>query len=249
MADLSNRLGEILRAYHATGAPKKPVPYSVDGRTAWNLRMTLGSPGEHELTLRNLRVGDERLLRSFRDELSPRSRELFCPYPWDDESRLLKAFETAVVAAEKRVDVSYLMLIAGRPVGHFFLWKAGGNDHSRRHGVEVPELGVALGDGFQGRGLGYLAVEILKAVAEHLGSDAIELTTAPSNDAGWRTYRKAGFAFRGMIQNPLEADVTAVTAGEVRATKFRTERQMAFIINEAKRKEVLAYLAEKRGVS
>ncbi|OHA09036.1 MAG: hypothetical protein A3A44_00560 [Candidatus Sungbacteria bacterium RIFCSPLOWO2_01_FULL_60_25] len=247
MPNLSNRLDEALRAYQTAGHAQHPAHYSVHGETPWDVRVSANLSGGDRIAIRNVRSGDEALLRSFRDELGPRSRELFCPYPWDDESRFREALAAAVQSAESGIDASYLMLAADRPIGHFFLWKAGGNAHSRQHGVEVPELGVAVSDAYHGRGLGFLAVAILKAVAEHLESDAVELTTALSNDAGWNTYRRAGFQFLGMIQNPLEVDVTAVTAGAAVAAKYREERQMVLIINAAKRVEVLQYLAAKRG--
>ena len=50
-------------------------------------------------------------------------------------------------------------------MGHFFLWKAGGNPVSQAAGVEVPELGVAIADRYHHRGLGGLSVRLLLAVA------------------------------------------------------------------------------------
>lgn len=250
MADFLHRLDAVLRAFQPRDCARaaEPMRYAIHGDAPWRVRATLAFPGGNEIVIRNIQSGDERLLRMFRDALGPRSRELFCPYPWDGEDRLGEAIAAAVRSAERGIDASYLMLAAERSIGHFFLWKAGGNEHSRQSGVEVPELGVAVADAYHGRGLGFLAVSILKAVAEHLGSDAIELTTALSNDAGWDTYCRAGFQFLGMIRNPLEVDVTAVAAGMARAAKYREERQMVFLINGAKREKVLRYLAMKRGV-
>ncbi len=246
MSELTVLLSNVLEAYLSRRAPAKNDHGSVVGETAWNMQMSFELPEGDLLVIRPLQNGDERLLCAFRDELTERSRDLFCPYPWDDEVKLLCALEAAVSANVKHVDASYLILAGERPVGHCFLWKAGGNAHSLRSGVQIPELGVAISDAFQQRGLGYLAVQILKAIAKDLGSDAIELTTALTNDGGWNTYVKSGFAFQGMIKNPLEVDVTAVAAGQTRATRYREERQMVYVINEAKRKQVLEYLARKR---
>jgi GNAT superfamily N-acetyltransferase len=201
------------------------------------------------LTIRNLRRGDLRLMLRFRDRLSTKSRDLFCPYPWGQDSALKKALATAIDNTNKRIDASYLILAGGVPVGHFFLWKAGGNPASRAMGVEVPELGVAVADAHQGRGLGALSVAILKAVATREGADAIELTTALSNAGGWNTYLRAGFRHLGNIVNPLEVDVTAVDEGRSAPRRFREERQMVYIIHHPKEKAVLAYLASKRKLS
>jgi len=147
----------------------------------------------------------------------------------------------------ERIDASYLIEGVGDEViGHFFLWKAGGNPHSQQYQVQVPELGVAIVDEFQGRGLGSLSVRILNAVARDLRADAIELTTALNNEAGWNTYQSCGYQYTGIINNPLGVDVTAVFSGEVQATRYKPERQMVCVLNEKKRHDVMDYLAMKR---
>ena len=160
---------------------------------------------------------------------------------------LPQAIEEARRNSEKKVDASYIMHVNGRPAGHFFLWKAGGNRYSADiGGVEIPELGIAIGDEFHGRGLGGLGVKILAEVAHELGSDAIELTTAMDNEGGFALYEREGFVYTGDILNPLGVDVTAAVAGDVNAETFRTERQMVYVVNPAKEKEIMAYLATKR---
>ena len=147
----------------------------------------------------------------FSDGLSPASRESFRPYPWESEDRLLPTLRTAISQAVGRVDACYLMFHEAHPVGEFFLWKAGGNPDSRRHGVEdTRSWGLGLLDGYHGRGLGGFCVRLLTIVAEHLKADGIELTTAMDNESGFRTYLSAGYEYVGDIVNPLEADVTAV---------------------------------------
>jgi ribosomal protein S18 acetylase RimI-like enzyme len=199
------------------------------------------------LRIRSLTCDDVPALQSFGARLGALSREMFCPYPWDDPSALRRALQDAVEHAVERVDASYVMEDARHDViAHFFLWKAGGNPHSIRHQIQVPELGVAVADQFQGRGLGSLAVHILQAVARALNADAIELTTALTNEAGRNIYQKRGFEYIGIINNPLEVDVTAAATGEAQALKYRQERQMVYVINEGKRDRVLAYLLAKR---
>lgn len=212
----------------------------------FRLDLSCADFGGEALTIRNLKRDDLDLLLGFRDRLSAKSRELFCPYPWENEPALKKALATAIDNADKKIDAAYLILAGGAPVGHFFLWKAGGNPASRARGVEVPELGVAVADAFQGRGLGSLSVAVLKAVAMSARADAIELTTDLSNAGGWSTYLKAGFRHIGNILNPLGVDVTAVDEGRVAPCRFRQERQMVYIIDRSKENAVLEYLASKR---
>ncbi len=195
----------------------------------------------------NLHRGDEEFLARFGETLGHKSKELFCPYPWGHMEDFPQAVEDARKKSREGIDASYTIHVNGRPAGHFFLWKAGGNRHSRDiGGVEVPELGIAIGDEFHGRGLGGLGVRILKKVAHELGRDAIELTTAMDNDGGFALYEREGFTYTGDILNPLEVDVTDAVAGDARAAAFRAERQMVYLVDPAKEKEVMAYLATKR---
>ena len=212
----------------------------------WNLELHCADFGGEALTIRSLKRRDLKKLLSFRDQLGPRSRDLFCPYPWGDESRLEEALREAIDRSVGRIDASYLVLSRGQAVGHFFLWKAGGNPASKAMGVEVPELGLGIADRLHGRGLGSLCVRILQAVASAGRADAIELTTALDNAAGWGAYLNAGFRHVGNIRNPLEVDVTAVDQGRVTARKFRQERQMVYIIERARQRAVLRYLSSKR---
>ncbi len=225
------------------GVPAEDV--QVQALDCWQLEASFRLPDGH-YRLRTLGAGDEEALWAFGAQLGPEARELFCPYPWHDIDRCRAAFESAIAQSVRRIDASYLLEHDGAPIGHFFLWKAGGNPHSRASGLEIPELGVALADAYTGRGLGSLAVRTLQAVARALGADAIELTTAPTNDAGWQTYVRAGFIYVGMLRIPLEVDVTAAELGEVTATRFRDERQMVDLLRPARRQAVLDFLARKR---
>jgi RimJ/RimL family protein N-acetyltransferase len=226
---------------------KEKRAIKIDAEDCWSLKIICDLPQLPELCIRSMNGKDVSSLQNFGARLGPVSKDLFCPYPWDEPEELLESFRKAIERTLNRIDASYLIEIADHEViGHFFLWKAGGNPHSRQHHVQVPELGVAIADEWQGKGLGGLAVRILQAVAVHLGADAVELTTALNNEAGWKTYLRCGFQYTGMIRNPLEVNVTAAFAGEETASKYREERQMVFIINEEQRNRVLDYLAMKR---
>ncbi len=205
-----------------------------------------GLPGMGDYTLRSLRAEDVRALQAFGRRLSPGSKRFFSPYPWADELALGRAFAHAIRQSTTRVDVSYLLFHGTRPAGHFFLWKATHNPLSQRFDVQIPELGIAIADAYQGQGLGRLGVQFLKGVAEELGADAIELSTAQENNAGCRTYLSAGYEQTGLIRIPLDVDVTAALAGEVTAARWRDERQMVLVLRPAKRAAVLTFLEYER---
>ena len=231
---LETALRKIMTEFVAASAPGAGHEATLVARDAWDLRVRCDLPVVPGLTIRSLTADDAGALARFGGSLGPASKRLFCPYPWDDAPALPAAFEHAVQQAVRHVDASYLMEAGGsNPIGHFFLWKAGANPTSLRHEVQVPELGVAIADAWQARGLGRLAVRILLAVAADLHADAVELTTATDNSAGWSTYQRCGFEYTGILRIPLGVDVTAVDAGEVSAATFRDQA-------------VLDYLARKR---
>ncbi|MHB9025090.1 MAG: GNAT family N-acetyltransferase [Armatimonadota bacterium] len=219
---------------------------TISAPDCWSVEVSFRLSDIRAVSLRSVREGDEETLAEFGRRLSPTSRHFFCPYPWDDEEKLPEALQAAIRQAVDRVDAAYFLLHDFRPIGFFFLWKGGGNPHSQAHGVEMPELGVAIADAWQGQGFGALAVALLEDIAAELGADAIELTTALDNHAGWQTYLRAGFEYTGIISNPLDVDVTAATAGEIAACRYRDERQMVYHLNPVKRNAVLRYLQFKR---
>ena len=219
----------------------------IEAADCWNLRVLCSLPPFPRLCIRSLQAGDLPAMQRFGAALGASSKYLFCPYPWNEPAALPGAFRKAIDQAVHRVDASYLIEGAANDViGHFFLWKAGGNPHSQQHHVQVPELGVAIADAWQRKGLGRLAVRILQAVARDLRADAIELTTHTTNQGGWNTYTRCGFEYVGMVRNPLDVDVTAAVAGDAQATRFRDERQMVYVIDDSRRPLVLEYLAAKR---
>ena len=246
-SSLEKRIVRIFHEYYNDDSSNYHHYLSVKTVNPWDMDISfLSGAGGSALVIRNITKDDIVLLESFKHELSDRSRELFCPYPWDDPAKLREALTAAAKKSIEFNDVSFVILLNSKPIGHFFLWGAGGNSHSLRYGVDIPELGVAIADSYQGKGLGLLAVRILQEVAEILKKDAIELTTALSNDGGWSIYHKAGFVYTGNIVNPLEVDVTLVSAGQVLAEKYREERQMVYVIDYQKQKEIMNYLKLKR---
>ncbi len=245
---LDEEFRSIITEYIRRKAANQPANILIHAPTCWEIDLSFSVAGAGVFRVRNLREGDLDALLAFGRGLGAVSKEFFCPYPWGDEQRLCASFLEAIANSVQRTTASYLMEHDdGYPIGHFFLWGAGGNTHSREHGMELPELGIAFADAYHGRGFGSLAVKLLQAAADSLGADGIELTTAMNNEPGWNTYLNAGFEYVGILRIPLGVDVLAATAGAVAAERFRDERQMVYIINTEKREAILRYLAMKRG--
>lgn len=247
--NLYDELRQIIDDYSRRKAGNRVSEISIHAPACWDIELGFRVAEEGVFHLRNLREGDLDKLLTFGEQLGTTAKHFFCPYPWGDEECLRASFRNAIAQSVGRVAASYLLEYDDLPIGHFFLWAAGGNAHSRAHGIELPELGVALADAFCGRGLGGLAVHLLQAVARSLDADGIELTTAVNNDAGWQTYQRAGFAYTGLLRIPLEVDVTAAAAGTLSADRYREERQMVYIIHPDKSEAILRYLALKRDES
>lgn len=184
-------------------------------------------------------------LLNFKKQLSRKSRQLFCPYPWNNKPKLRASLKQAIKSSEKKIDTSFIIKSNNDLVGHFFLWKAGGNSYSLKYDVQVPELGIAIADKYQRKGLGGLSINFLKIIAKHLKADAIELTTDLANESGWNVYKKNDFQYTGKINNPLGVDVTEYT-DQNKKIQYRVERQMVYILNYRKKEKILNYLKNKR---
>jgi GNAT superfamily N-acetyltransferase len=250
------RLTQVVAEYAARHAGGRLDFCEIRSADPWQLDVSFGVNGAEPFTMRNLRDGDVPLLQEFGSALSERSKYFFAPYPWADESALEQAFAQVIRQTEQRIDTYYMLcqgeglagdrLAGGRPAGQFFLWKAGQNPLSAPFGVAVPEVGIAIVDAYQGRGLGRLCMQVLQVVGEALGADALELSTALDNAPGYNTYLSCGYEQVGLIRIPLDVDVTAALAGEVAVTRWRDERQMIYVLKEASRPAVLDFLAYER---
>ncbi|MCP4165099.1 MAG: GNAT family N-acetyltransferase [Chloroflexi bacterium] len=244
---LSESLHDVMTEFFCRQDQAEGGALHIEVEDPWTFSILCDLPQFPRLCIRSVNSGDVPALHELGVRLGPVSKDFFGPYPWEDPAALPQALQTAVEHAVERIDASYLIEGVGDEViGYFFLWKAGGNPHSQRYQVQIPELGVAIADEFQGKGLGSLSVRILNAVGRDLCADAIELTTALNNEAGWNTYRSCGYQYTGIINNPLGVDVTAAFAGEVQAASYQPERQMVYVLNEKKRHDVMDYLAMKR---
>ncbi len=245
---MEDRIRALILDYAHRKADAEAEALSVRAVDPWNLRITFRLPRGGEFEIRSVAEDDVNTLLELGRRMSPAARDFFSPYPWDDPAQLPSALRSAIDRSLVRVDVCYLLLHEATPAGEFFLWKAGGNPNSLKHGLQVPELGIGLADAYHGRGLGSLGVRMLNIVAEACTADAVELTTALNNEPGWRTYLSAGYEYVGDICNPTEVDVTAVLTGEARPKEWRVERQMVYVINQGRRAAVMDYLAAERSL-
>jgi RimJ/RimL family protein N-acetyltransferase len=245
------RLAQVIAAYAARHAGGRVDFCEVRSADPWQLDVSFAVDGSEPYTMRSLRAGDVPLLQEFGAALSERSKYFFAPYPWADEAALEPAFAEVIRRTEQRIDAYYMLcqrdgLAGGRPAGQFFLWKAGHNPLSAPYGVAVPEVGIAMVDAYQGRGLGRLCMQVLRVVGEALDADALELSTALDNEPGYRTYLSCGYEQVGLIRIPLDVDVTVALAGEVAVTRWRDERQMIYVLKQDSRPAVLDFLAYER---
>ena len=148
-----------------------------------------------ELTLRDgrkfvgreLKKGDEKSLAKFNDDFSERSRKLFMPHKYDDDT-LSKVIERA----KKGNDTAFVALDGDRIIAYWFLWWVD---------TPFPVLGIGILDEFHGQGLGKRLMSHLIETAENSGCDAIELTTALDNKPGQILYEKMGFVRNGTVDN------------------------------------------------
>lgn len=244
--DLAANLAALIEEYGRRKAGREVDDLVVAGGDAWDIQAGFMLGGAHRCELRPLRNGDVGRLEEFGRGLGERSRNLFSCHPWLEAKKLQESLQGAIDNSTAKTDASYLMLMDGKGAGFYFLWKAGHNAHSAAYGLEIPELGIAITDAYHGWGLGGLLMRFLQLMARGIGSDAVELTTGMTNEQGYRTYVNVGFEQVGVIANPLHVDVAAFAAGEVRAASYRQERQMVWVVNEKKRKDIMAYMAAKR---
>jgi len=207
--------------------------------SAWEVHLWLRlSGGSYEV--RPICAGDLEVLERFGASLSAWSKEMFCPYPWDDAARLGPALEEAIQQHLGRRNAAYLVLSGEKPVGFFFLWNLKENEA----GLQIPELGEGVIDECQGRGLGSFMLDMLTELAFVTGKDAVELTTDLRNERAKRLYESRGYELLGTIKNPLEVDQTGRVEELKRAREVREEHHMARIFRN--RQAVLACLNGKR---
>jgi len=242
-SDLESVIYECVQRRSGDGSPR----CEVRSGDPWHLDVWFSLADGGAYRIRSLQPADGFAIHEFGRQLGPRSKWLFCPYAWADSTLLDEQFARAIQRATDRIDASYLLTEQAKIIGHFWLAAVGEAGVGEAAGAQrpepwVPELGIAIADGYHGRGLGGLAVRLLLAVGRHLSVDAIELTTHPENIAGYRTYLGAGFEQVGMLRIAAPASPDATGSADAR----REERHMVYVINAAKRMAALEHLARQR---
>ncbi|NIA15122.1 MAG: GNAT family N-acetyltransferase [Nitrospiraceae bacterium] len=176
--DLTQRLEEdpAIRSHMPSFSLHAPDVWSLDLRADWE--------GVGPICVRPTELEDHAALHAFVTQgLGEQSRFLFAPYPLDE--RLDATIRGALEATCRREQLTFNAMQEDRVVGHFFLWE---------FTEPIPELGIAVADEFQGNKLGHLFMNVLIAAAQASGKRKVELTTHPTNEAGFHLYSKMGFS-------------------------------------------------------
>ena len=134
------------------------------------------------MKIRPASVADQPALKAFLESLSERSRFLFAPYPMD--GRLDEALGRVLGASAQRRNFILHAWAGERIAAHAFL---DGLDRPE------PELGIAVAETCQCKGLGRLMIALLQGCAAALDRRAIRLTTHPTNDRAFHLYQAMGF--------------------------------------------------------
>ena len=203
-----------------------------------SIQLTSIDDGRSVGTVRPVQAGDEPLLVAFgREGLSAESRGKFECYKWMSDELVAELTAAIKLSLEKR-DLHLVALDADQSVvGYIFLWAASG---------AIPELGLAIADQWQGRGLGPALLKLVEQMGRKMGRQALELTTMQENQRALGVYKRAGWTHLGLIHNPLGCDVPAAFEGKATPTGIAVENHCVLILDEAKREETLAQLGEKR---
>ena len=219
-------------------ASSKPPARRRGGSRAWSLvREVLVEPGAQRCMVRPLTEADVPALREFGVRgLSESSRALFAPYDWAGSSLSAQLEQAARHSLEQR-DLHLVALIGDEIVAYGFLWSMAD---------EVPELGLAVVDAYQRKGLGRALLLLLCQIARAESRWGVELTTMQQNVAALGMYENAGFERLGVIRNPLGCDVTAAFKGEVTPASFADEFHLVRVLSPTRRAEVLSRLEAKR---
>jgi RimJ/RimL family protein N-acetyltransferase len=236
--DLESVINEYVRRRSGDQSPR----CEVRSGDPWHLDVWFSLADGGAYRIRSLQPADGFAIHEFGSQLGPRSKWLFCPYAWANSRLLDEQFARAIQRATCRADAAYLLTERARSIGHFYLTGVGEATGAQRSEPWVPGLGIAIADAYHGRGLGGLAIRVLQAIGQHLGVDAIELTTHPENIAGYRTYLSAGFEQVGILRIDAPASPDATDAADA----HRDERHMVYVINTARRTAVLEHLALQR---
>lgn len=142
------------------------------------------------LTLRPIGAGDEEMLNRFFDQMGAESRSLFNRRDYNRRGVLkfcAKGDSTRRYVAAIQED--------GEMAGYVFFLDAQ---------TSIPELGIAVRDDLQGRGIGGYLMEYAIDLAKAEGKGGLLLTTHTANLRAQTLYESCGFVCRGLCKNGTE---------------------------------------------
>lgn len=212
---------------------KKYEVSHISGDSFWDLNLSLSIDTRNYEVKPIQKIED---LEKFGQSLSNLSKDMFCPFPWNNQEKAIPAFREFIQNHKEKRDLSYFIFDDSYvPIGLFFLWNVKS---------AIPELGEGIIDTYHSRGLGGFALDMLTEIADILKVDAVELTTDLRNDIAKHLYESRGYEELGIIRNPLEVDQTQSLDELKDVEKFRDEYHMARVFRN--RDEVLETLKKKR---
>ena len=141
------------------------------------------------ITLREMRGGDEASIEEFFDALDPVSTALFNRRGYNKRGAL--RFCTKGDPHRRY----WIAELDGRMAGYVFFL----DFHT-----SIPELGVAVRSDLQGQGLGKHLVEFAISTAADCGKGGIQLTTHVANLRAQTLYETLGFVCMGSCKNGTE---------------------------------------------
>ena len=144
---------------------------------------------ENEITLREIRAGDEALINDFFDCRGGESRSLFNRRDYN---------RRGVLKFCARPDPTRRYFMAeyeGKMAGYVFFLD---------FDTTIPQLGVAVRDDLQGKHLGRCLVDFARQTAKTAGKGGIQLTTHVANLRAQTLYEAMGFTLVGTTKNGTE---------------------------------------------
>lgn len=138
---------------------------------------------------RELNAGDEALINSFFDEMGGESRAMFNRRDYN-RRRALKYCRRS-----DNTRKYYAAFLGGELLGIVFLLD---------YNTGIPELGLALCDGFSGKGYGASVAQFAIDAARENGAGGVFLTTHVANVRAQALYEKLGFKLIGTCKDSTE---------------------------------------------
>ncbi len=187
--------------------------------------------GEEEVkySIRDLRLRDFWSLHKMYDSLSTESRRYFHPGIFGTKSKGVNWFLAQINLLLSLTPLKYLILrIYPRAV--FFI--VGAFERSRLIGFAylkvcelsskgglITDLGIAIKDNYQSRGIGSKLIRALLNTAKKMKVEKIYLTVHPTNTKALRLYKKYGFKQTGFTTDTYQGNKSDMIKMELNLNK------------------------------